>query len=443
MGTYDNKSELSFRRSGVKPVHLLLVSILSIFIAESTIMFALAHLSIMSLWMSLFIDSTALILIIFPALYLFLYRPQTRIFIENERLMKKVQEDEAKYETLATASPDCIKLFDMNGELIYLNHPKLHDNCKRNNDGKPCLGYPDSLIEEDRSKFKKAVEEALLGKTSILEIRHQPGFRREVCMEIMTPLKDSAGKIIGVFGVSRDVTEYKKLEKAKEALTQMIVHDLNNPLAAASGNLQLLEMELKDVLSEDQKKEFRDALNSLEEIKVMATNLLDISTLEESKLALKKKNIDLYAHLGKIKNLMQYIASAEGKSIILNLSPGMPAVTADEEILSRIFSNLIRNAIKFAPGNTSIEFGASYKDEGKEFLFSVKDFGVGIPKEYLERIFDKYVRVNSDKTKAVPGKGLGLTFCKMAVEAHGGRIWVESEPDKGSTFYFTLPFNKP
>jgi len=219
----------------------------------------------------------------------------------------------------------------------------------------------------------------------------------------------------------------------------MVVHDLNNPLTAAFGNLQLLEMEMGNHLSEEQREEFRDALGALNAIKNMTADLLDVSLMEENTLELNKKEINLHEYIKKIIDLMSYSARQEGKTLILKVPPTLPALYADEEILQRIISNLIRNALKFTPVNSRIEVCVDYKAENKEFVFSVKDNGLGIPKEYLGKIFDKYVRVDNERTKAISGKGLGLTFCKMAVEIHGGRIWAESEIDKGSTFYFTLP----
>ncbi len=437
-----SKQGLSFYSSSAVPLRLLLLSTILIFVSQIIIMLVLSRFSPVSQWLLKFIEFVALSFIVFPVLYLFLYHYQAKSLIENQRIIKENQESEIKYETLVAASPDCIKLFDIEGKLVYLNHSSLHPECKETGDGKKWFGYLESLMDEDQDKFKKAIKDALLGKKSVIEIRHKPGSDREVCMEMMAPLKDAEGKIIGIFGVSRDVTKYKRLEKTKEALTQMIAHDLNNPLTAALGNVQLLELELRDNLPQGQKEGFRRALFGLEEIKAMVNNLLDVSMMEESKLALRKKSVDVYSEAEKIKNLMEYSVGIEGKSLDLKLAAGLPALYADEEILGRIISNLIRNAIKFTPSNTSIEVGVNYNSDKKEFLFSVKDHGVGIPKDYLEKVFDKYVRIDNDRTKAVAGKGLGLTFCKMAVESHGGRIWVESEPGKGSTFYFTMPLLK-
>ena len=126
------------------------------------------------------------------------------------------------------------------------------------------------------------------------------------------------------------------------------------------------------------------------------------------------------------------------KALSFDVSPGL-SVWADRTILKRIVSNLFGNALKFAFSGSTISVSGRYDDNSRGLMVSVKDRGAGISKEYLSRVFDKFVQVESAQEKGRTGKGLGLTFCKMAVEAHGGKIWVESQVGEGSIFYFVLP----
>jgi signal transduction histidine kinase len=233
--------------------------------------------------------------------------------------------------------------------------------------------------------------------------------------------------------------ELKALENAKDSLTQMIVHDLNNPLAVISGNVQLLETQLGDNCPENQKNCLYSTLYCIQEMKNMISNLLDIGKMEEKKMNLKYEEIDLRDVFKETIDSMKILAQQERKTISVFIPAGLADLRADKEVLKRVISNLIGNALKFTPSGSNIEVAASYEKDAGEFVISVKDHGQGIPKEYLRRVFEKFVQVDSVKVKQKTGKGLGLTFCKMAVEAHGGRIWVESELGKGSTFYFTLP----
>lgn len=238
---------------------------------------------------------------------------------------------------------------------------------------------------------------------------------------------------------------YKKLdvlEKLKDSLTHMIVHDLNNPLMILSGNLQLLEMDLRNTLSEDEKNYIRNALGTSQEMREMISNLLDISRMEEGKLKLNYEGVDTEVIIKEIADSMDILAKEGEKKIIVKVAANMPNIYADKNILKRIISNLIGNALKFTPTGADIEVAANYNLKENNVIISVTDYGEGIPKEYLGRIFDKFVQVETKEVRGKGGKGLGLTFCKMAVEAHGGRIWVESELGKGSTFYFTIPTKK-
>jgi len=133
---------------------------------------------------------------------------------------------------------------------------------------------------------------------------------------------------------------------------------------------------------------------------------------------------------------------AREKSLALKteMTSGLPGIRADEDKLRRTLVNLLGNAIKFSPEESTITL--SVKQQSPSLVFSVSDKGEGIPKEYFERIFEKFGQVETRKSGQKMSTGLGLTFCKMAVEAHGGKIWLESETGKGSTFFFTIPFQR-
>ncbi len=232
----------------------------------------------------------------------------------------------------------------------------------------------------------------------------------------------------------------EQLEKTKDSLTHMIVHDLNNPLMSVSGRLQLLQMGPEDMFTNEQKNNLDQALLSVNELKVMISNLLDINKMEEGKLVLRYENINLEHLLQEVLNEMKIIAEIEGKKIALEIAENMPKTSADKELIRRVIANFITNAIKHTPNQGTVIVKAFYEKENKEFCVQVEDLGEGIPEEYWGKIFEKFVQLEDEQAKR--GRGLGLAFCKMAVEAHGGRIWVESEVGKGSTFYFTIPIKK-
>jgi len=253
-----------------------------------------------------------------------------------------------------------------------------------------------------------------------------------------TGIKNPDGSF-AILEIFRDIAELKQLEKMKDSLTQMIVHDLNNPLMILSGNIELLEMDLQDILSDHQKERLHSTLNKSHEAIDMISNLLDISKMEEGKLKLKYEEIDLNALIKEVVDSMDILARQDEKKLSSKIAPDIPRLLADRELLKRIISNLIGNALKFTPSRYSIETEADYNKEDKEVILSIRDHGQGIPEEYQGRIFDKFAQVEPNQSKGRTGKGLGLTFCKMAIEAHGGKIWVKSKFGEGSTFYFTIP----
>lgn len=232
----------------------------------------------------------------------------------------------------------------------------------------------------------------------------------------------------------------QQLERLKDSLTHMMVHDLSNPLTAIDGSIQFLKADPSyNKASAEQKDIFKSASSGLQEMRIMISNILDVSKMEENKFSLKREEIEPDKFIDEVLASVKILAELNGNKLEKQISSDVPRVFADREILKRIIVNLVMNAFRYSSPNSKIEIKAGADKAGKNVVISVSDNGYGIPKEHRERIFDKFVQLEDKKDKAMTGKGLGLTFCKMAVEAHGGKIWVESELGKGSTFYFTIP----
>lgn len=246
-----------------------------------------------------------------------------------------------------------------------------------------------------------------------------------------------------VDNLTREIDRRKKTEarliaseKIKGSLMHMIVHDLRNPLAIISGRLELLKMKEAE-LTPDQKNNLDSAFMASDELKKMINNLLDINKMEQGEVVLKKERFSLEALIRNVAGQMDIVAQSQKKNISVEAAGNMPPVTADKHFIGRIVSNLVNNAIKYSPSQGIISVKAFFRPDENLHVVEVADTGRGIPNEYLDKVFDKFVQV--EKKDAKVGHGLGLTFCKMAVEVHGGKIWVESELGKGSTFIFTIP----
>ncbi|HLV79881.1 MAG TPA: ATP-binding protein, partial [Chthonomonadaceae bacterium] len=165
----------------------------------------------------------------------------------------------------------------------------------------------------------------------------------------------------------------------------------------------------------------------------------DIHHLEAGALALEWETLEAKPLIEAAVQQVASLAAEKHLTLTEKIAPDLPAFSGDEEKLRRTLINLLGNAIKFTPSGGRIEVSARRDEEGNAVLFAVQDTGEGIPKEAFQRIFDKFGQVEQRKAGRKMSTGLGLTFCKMVVEAHGGRIWVESELGQGSTFFFTLP----
>lgn len=229
----------------------------------------------------------------------------------------------------------------------------------------------------------------------------------------------------------------KELETMKDILTHMIVHDMNNPLMVIAGRLRVLDMDDQGDFTEEQKESLKAALRASKDLIRMILDLLDINKMGEGKLKLNYENFRLDDIIKETVDQMRAIARDQDKDLSLDIIEGMPDISADKELIRRVTANLIDNAIKYAPPKSVVQVRVFHEKDDNNFYVQVKDFGEGIPKEYLNRIFDKFIQVETVEARA--GCGLGLTFCRMAVEAHGGKIRAESEPGKGSIFTFTLP----
>ncbi|MBI3988162.1 MAG: hybrid sensor histidine kinase/response regulator [candidate division NC10 bacterium] len=247
----------------------------------------------------------------------------------------------------------------------------------------------------------------------------------------------------------------KESEELREKLTSLIIHDLNSPLSAILFNLSAVLADPEGKLGDREKTLLKRALRSGEQLAQMVRNLLDISRMEEGKLLLTKEPLQVADLIRE--SLAAGKEQAKGRGILLDthLPPDLPSVPGDRELLGRVLSNLLWNALAYTSQGGSIRvtarpvrrsmIGVRHQDVADpppddEFLeISVQDTGVGIPEAYREKIFEKFAQIGVRVDQGRRGTGLGLTFCKLAVEAHGGRIWVESQEGRGSTFIFTLP----
>lgn len=250
-------------------------------------------------------------------------------------------------------------------------------------------------------------------------------------------LKNADESLIAKVCVLYDITESKKLEEMRRAFVANASHELRSPAAGLQALLDALEAGgLDDPI---QRKKFLGMMSrEISRLNAIIRDLLDLSELEREK-EFSRKPLDMVKHFQTW--LETYEAQLREKNIQIHSRFERPSMTlvGSEEDIQKLFRNLLENAIKYTPPGGAIEVGLS--EAGGHLLGWVKDTGIGIAKEHLGRIFERFYRVDQSRSRALGGTGLGLSIAKHAVDRHGGEIWVESEEDKGSTFFFKVPLS--
>ncbi|HWP49844.1 MAG TPA: ATP-binding protein [Candidatus Limnocylindrales bacterium] len=235
--------------------------------------------------------------------------------------------------------------------------------------------------------------------------------------------------------------EGRKQEQMKSEVISMAVHDLKTPLAAIIGFSELLMRILSKENRIQEERYLRNILYYANFLLGMIQDTLGVHKMEEGTLKLQEKIVPLLLLIRSVVGQFEVLAEQEGITLVTQIPDHLPSIWVDDQIFIRVMANVLHNGIKHTPRGGKIVLQAE-KQENGEIYIKIQDTGMGIPATYLDKIFDKYVQVESRKTGSEISVGLGLYFCKLAMEAHGGRIWAESQEGKGSTFYLTIPSNR-
>jgi signal transduction histidine kinase len=285
-----------------------------------------------------------------------------------------------------------------------------------------------------------AVARAVLAELRRLKRGDEPAAEGEVGLATRTlhwlslPVLAGAAPL-GRLLVLRDVTEERLVQELREELTHTLVHDLRNPLNNIRMALELLDQISVGVATQQQTEVQRIARGSTEHMLGLVNAILDVSRLESGQMPVSREPLRLRALAAEVMSLQQPLA--RDKHLVLeNCVPDdLPEVPADAGLIRRVLENLVGNAIKFTPEHGCVRLSAAADEGEDQVVVTVRDSGPGLPPELRGSLFQKFVTGR----QGGHGTGLGLAFCKLAVEAHGGRIWVESEPGAGAVFGFTLP----
>ncbi len=317
----------------------------------------------------------------------------------------------------------CIMNADFN--ITYIN-PSMKSNYGDVN-GQKCYRYfngGDSVCSWCNN------EEVLAGK--ILKREAQSNRTGRTYEVTDAPLRNADGSV-SKLAVFHDITERKKVEQLKDEFIGMVSHELKTPITVIMGAIYTAMTE--GIPAEEARQLLEDAAFSTESLAGIVDNLLELSRAQTNRLMIGKEPLDMAQMAGRVAE--KYRSGLAIHQVVIDIPAGLPRVPADRMRVERVLRNLIENAVKYSPHGGTITVFAYQQDDC--LVVGVRDQGVGISAENQARLFRPFERLET--ADGVSGVGLGLITCRRLVEAHGGRIWVESEPGKGATFLFTLPLS--
>lgn len=353
-----------------------------------------------------------------------------KLFLREQAL----RESEANYRDIFNTTHDALIVNDETGRIIeanrsaetvfgYTREELLHKSVEDLISAEPPYSFPEALV-----LMKKSLEEGTQEFEWLSRRSNGESFWTEIAI---TPTS-----IIGekrVLAVIRDITERKEMEHMKEAMLSTISHEMRTPLTAMLG---FLEFVIENQVEDAQLKEYHTImLNEGERLNEMITNFLDMQRLKAKLHEYNFKPIDVRSLLEVVVAI--FAGPSARHSIIVAAPANLPSISGDTELLHQALGNLISNAIKYSPEGSEVILDARLEED--RVTLWVKDKGIGIPAEALERIFDMFYRVNGESRSQIVGTGLGLALVKEVVSAHNGQVRVESRLGQGSTFYISLP----
>jgi PAS domain S-box-containing protein len=356
---------------------------------------------------------------------------------ERERSLRDIATEKSKIKTIINCMGDGVLVCDRDGCIVLTNPASSR-----------MLMTPEtSLLGNSlsqchlNSELSKTIEESLqakdIGYTSVSQ-ELSLGESQEIFLRAHTAqVRNDLGETMGSVTVLQDISHLKELDKMKSEFIAMVTHELRAPIAAVEQQLTVILNKMAGEVTEKQEQLLSRAKERTKGLLDLIKDLLDLSKIEAGKMVQYKEPLALQEVIHRVVDLMK--VEAENKKIDLQFTAPskVPFINADRNSMGGIFTNLISNAIKYTPEGGKV--WVNLAEEGGFLKVTVSDTGIGIKKEDLSRIFDKFYRVKTSETRQIVGTGLGLSIVKSVVDAHLGSISVESEEGKGTTFTVLFP----
>jgi two-component system phosphate regulon sensor histidine kinase PhoR len=346
--------------------------------------------------------------------------------------IREITEEKNRAQAILNSMADGVIAVDRAGRVLLVNPvvEKVFGITQAESRGKSVIGVIRNFELERLLQQALATREQVMRELVILTPEPRV-FRVHI-----TPLRGTDEGPGGVVALLRDITERRRLEQMRTEFVANVSHELRTPLTSIRGFLEtLLDGAVEDPLT----------ARRFLEIMVMETNrltrliddLLQLSRLEDRRTVLRHERVDMATVVGRVVDIFQTRAQEKGVELGVEVEAHLPPVSGDPDMLAQVLVNLVDNAVKYTPEGGRITIRAGVV--GGRLRVSVADTGVGIPEESLSRVFERFYRVDKARAREQGGTGLGLAIVKHIVEAHGGRVWAQSEVGRGSTFTFELP----
>ena len=370
--------------------------------------------------------------------------------LENAQLYDEVNKEKAYIENLVDNAGDAIISTDVEDRILTWNHGAevIFGYSKEETVGQSLTillpSHRAGELEEIRDKVR------ITGVIRNLEVRRirKDGIIIEASLAV-SPIRDKDDNVIGFLHLARDVTEKKRyeqrlkeLDKMKSAFVSNVSHELRTPLTSIKASADNMLDRLIGDLNAKQVGYLTRIKSNSDRLARLINDLLDLSTIEAGKIDLRPANIPLVTLVKEAAESLRPVAAEKLINLtVMSADPGVIA-WADRDKVIQVLMNLIGNALKFTPTRGEVTVAVA-KNSAAWMQISVTDTGPGIPAEEVNKVFGRFYQIGQAGTQKTQGTGLGLAISKALVEMHGGKIWVESEAGKGSTFSFTLPAEQP
>jgi PAS domain S-box-containing protein len=355
------------------------------------------------------------------------------------RALQREHAEASKNQAILSSIADGVIVFDQQRQAVVAN-PAVEDMLVTPLHA--ILGKPiEQLIDitQDQEKIPKLINTAFNSQISTpVRFKFEQGQRIISTSLASVSLPDQQrGGVVAVF---HDVTREVEANRAKSEFVSNVSHELRTPLTSIKGYTDLLFMEAAGMVNERQRNFLRTIKSNAERLTALLNDLLEISRMETGRIRLDVGDVDLAHVIQDAADSLRPQMEEKGLDLVVDVDSNLPTVRGDERRLNQVITNLLSNAHRYTPAGGQVKVEGHRTKEGVQV--DVADTGIGIAPKDRSRLFQRFFRANDPRVNAIGGTGLGLAISKMFVELHGGRIWVESELDEGSTFSFLIPTAK-